>query len=698
MVVVDISGATAGRLVTRIKLDGNAAGMTFGPGQSTLYVAQDNADQVAAINTATNTVTARIDTRAPAGLLAPHTTGAAPFAVTISPDGHTLYAVNDGSNSIAVIPLSGPSANTVAGLIPTAYAPKDITFSADGTRMWIINGKSDTGPNPDNLYGFGGNTSLLTYTKYPGGNAAADAAGQASNQYQFQLERSTLVSAPVPGAGDLATLTAAVERNNFYTTTPPAADAATMSFLHGKISHVIYIVKENRTFDQVLGDLTNGANTDPSLTIFGRLITPNFHRIATNFVTLDNFMDAADGSMDGWSLSTQGRVTVNEELNQQLNYANVDRGVSYDTEGGNRNVPVGLPTTAGRDAASGGLFSAYSAALPGGTVNLLPGTANHTATDAPFGIQQGYIYDAVLAAGGTVRNYGFLVNNLGSIGTKAAPIIDPYTAGVVQVAALAPNLLDKTDVYFRGFDQAYPDLWRYNEWKREFDGYVAGGNLPSLETVRFSHDHTGSFGSALGRVDTPEKMQADNDISVARLIDAVSKSPYANSTVIIVTEDDSQDGPDHVDSHRATAYVAGAYVKQHAVVSTRYNQVSVLRTIEDILGTQHLNLNTAYQRPMADVFDITKPASWTYTAVASTVLKQTSLSLALLDTAVRFADGPDVVPAHDYAYWERETKHFDFSDADRIPAGLYNQVLWDGVTGGKPFPAVNVRRASATKD
>ena len=204
VVVVDISSTTAGHLITRIKLDGNALGMTLDASQSTLYVAQDNADQVAVIDTSTNTVTAKIDARAPAGMLPPKYTGAATFAVTLSPDGNTLYAVNSGANSIAVIPLTGRKADTVSGLIPTAYEPHDVTFSADGSWMYIVNGKSATGPNPGHL---ASNTASITSIIYPGGNAAAAADARASNQYQFQLERASLVSAPVPASGDLRDLT-----------------------------------------------------------------------------------------------------------------------------------------------------------------------------------------------------------------------------------------------------------------------------------------------------------------------------------------------------------------------------------------------------------------------------------------------------------------------------------------------------------
>jgi hypothetical protein len=284
-----------------------------------------------------------------------------------------------------------------------------------------------------------------------------------------------------------------------------------------------------------------------------------------------------------------------------------------------------------------------------------------------------------------VRNYGFMVNNIGSIGTIAAPVSHPFAAGIVQVAPLNPALVPMTDLYFRGYDQNYPDIWRYEEWKREFDQFVANGNLPNLTLFRVSHDHTGSFATALAGVNTPETQQADDDAAVGRMVEAVAASPYAKDTLIIVTEDDCQDGPDHVDSHRATAYVVGPYVKQHAVVSTPYSQVNALRTIEDILGTAHINLNTAYQRPMTDVFDIGSSGAWDYRAVASTVLATTTLSAA--DIGVRYADGPKVRPSHDAAYWDGVTRGFDFSDADRVPPDRYNRVLWAGLTNGKPYPA-----------
>ena len=708
VVVVNIANPAAGSFVTRIPLDGNPNGMTLSANGSALYVAQDNQDQVAVINTATNTVVAKIDTRGPARLDFPaNTTGAAPTAVAINPFNNTLYAVNAGSNSLAVIPLSGPHAFKTIGLLPTAYDPTDLAFSADGSWMYIINGKSNTGPNPG--YGYG-NFANITYITppggpFPGGNAAESAKLRANNQYQFQLEHASLVSARVPDSDDLQDFTSQVAANNGYRPESSEHDAEVMNFLHRKIKHIIYIVKENRTFDQILGDLGNGSNGDPSLALFGQGVTPSFHAMARDFVTLDNFMDPGDGSMDGWSWSMRGRVTNTETITQQINYARVNRGLSYEGEGQNRNIPSNLNTVAARDfffdpTGATMPYTNATSSLKGGTDNLLAGDGDHAATDGPTGYQQGYIFNAVLNSGGTVRNYGWMANTPGGVGTIANPISDPFRAGVIQTTTANQLLYENGfyDPYFRAYDQVYPDYWRFNEWNREFQQFIANGNLPTLEMIRgLSHDHTGSFGSALGGVNTPELQQADNDYAVGLVAQAVAHSPYAKDTLIIVIEDDCQDGADHVDSHRSTTYFIGPYVKQHAVVSTRYSQPNVLRTIEDILGTEHLNLNTYYARPMADVFNTKSSGKWTFNAVASTLLKLTSLGLD--PNKVQFATGPDLKPTHDAQYWADKTRGFDFSAEDRVPADLYNKILWQGLKGTPaPTTKTSFSKLDAGKD
>src|SRR5258705_9156799 len=576
VVAVNVASPTAGSFLARIKTDGKPNGMTLSADGSTLYVAQDNQDQVAVIDTATNKITHKIDTRGPAHLDLPaNTTGAAPTAVAVNRVKNLLYAVNAGSNSIAAIPLSGPHAFRTIGLIPTAYDPTDVAFSADGSWMYIINGKSNTGPNPG--YGFG-NLRFIQFNTFPGGNLAESNKLNSNNQYQFQLEHASLVSAQVPESDDLWDLTSQVAANNGYLAKHSDKDAEAMEFLHSKIKHIIYVVKENRTFDQILGDLGNGSNGDPSLTLFGEAATPSFHRMSREFVTLDNFMDPGDGAMDGWSWSMRGRVTNTETVTQQINYARVNRGLSYEGEGQNLNIPSNLNSVAARDfffdpTGATTPYSNATSSLKGGTANILAGDGDHAAADGPTGYQQGYIFNAVLNAGGTIRKYGWMANTPGSIRTIAKPISDPFAAGVIQTTTANQLIFDNKfyDPYFRAYDQAYPDVWRFNEWNREFQQFVANGNLPALEMIRgLSHDHPGSLTSAVGGVNTPELQQADNDYAVGLLVQTVAHSPYAKDTLIIIIEDDSQDGADQVDSHPATTYLVGPSVKQHAAHRTRY--------------------------------------------------------------------------------------------------------------------------------
>jgi DNA-binding beta-propeller fold protein YncE len=246
-----------------------------------------------------------------------------------------------------------------------------------------------------------------------------------------------------------------------------------------------------------------------------------------------------------------------------------------------------------------------------------------------------------------------------------------------------PELYRFGDHYFRGFDPGYPDFYREAEWEREFAQFEANRNLPSFELVQLGTDHMGDFDTAISEVNTPERQQADNDYAVARLIDRVAKSRYASDTLIFIIEDDSQDGADHVDAHRTTAYVVGPYVKQHAVVSAYYTTVSMIRTMEDILGLEHLNLNTATTRPMSDVFDLDRK-EWNFDAKPSAVLAGTKLPLS--PDARRIAlEEPPVKMAHSASYWAAKTKGFDFTEEDRIDAHDFNRIIWEGLMNS-PYP------------
>ncbi len=263
----------------------------------------------------------------------------------------------------------------------------------------------------------------------------------------------------------------------------------------------------------------------------------------------------------------------------------------------------------------------------------------------------------------------------------------------MQTYATSPALVDRTDPYFRGYDNAYPDFYRELEWEREFNGFVANGQMPSLTLLRLPHDHTGSYSSALDGVNTPEIQMADNDYAVGRVAQAVANSPYAADTLIFVVEDDAQDGPDHVDAHRSTAFVIGPYVKQNAVVSTHYTTVNMIRTITEVLGLDHLGLFDATQGPMTDVFDLNQ-SKWSFKAVASGLLANTQLPVPSGDIKTAAFK-----PTHGMRYWALATRGMDFSVEDRLDAVAYNKLLWKGLMSGRAYPVrVGERAAPHRRD
>ena len=656
---IDVVNMSSGMVTARIKVAGNPNRLVLNKAQTKLFVTADNSDMLYVIDTASNTITGSVRTTAPLGYIVEGpTNGASPNSVTLSPDENTAYVTNAAMNAVAVIDVSGKTP-VVAGLIPTGWEPTSVSTSADGSMLNVVNAQSITGPNP--LYEVTG-----------------------TNQYDWQLSKAGFLTLPTPSASDLLGLTQVVAANNHFNQRTSPAAVETMSFLRNHIQHVVYIVKENRTYDQILGDLGEG-HGDRKLTMYGAALTPNFHAIAKNFVDLDNYYDPSLSSMDGWQFSTAGRV---QDLNKKVNAVNYGKGGgSYDSEGLSRDVNVGLATAAQRLAALP-LYGAEAVHDP----DLLPGTANEVAPDGPAGQQgTGFIWDAALRAKLSVRNYGFLIdlvpyNAPASFG--GLPVLrNPFSTRTVVATPANASLVGRTDPYFRGFDNNLPDFYRYQEWAREFDSYVRNGKLPAFEMVRFMHDHTGNFGTAIDGVNTPELQQADNDYAVGLLVDKIAHSPYAGNTLVFVTEDDSQDGPDHIDTHRSTAYIVGPYVKQGSVDSTRYSTVSMLRTMTDILGLEQLDVQIASTPPMADVFDITQ-ASWTYEAVpALSLITNTQLPILNKDDVIKRARLNGAASLrHDAAWWTANTKQFDFSKEDQNDEAAYNRVLWQGTMGDQPYP------------
>jgi DNA-binding beta-propeller fold protein YncE len=655
--VVDLAGR-APAVVARIPVRGNPNRMVLNRAASRLYVASDNADVVSVIDTASDRVLDVTRTIAPPALIAPgaYFHGVAPNSLTLSPDESRLYVTNGGENAVAILTL-GAGAPRVAGLVPTGYWPNSVSVSADGKMLYIVNGKSIPGPNAgwcaDNDY-----------------DAARHAHCDASNHYILQQSKAGFLTLPAPSAHDLAELTRTVAANDHLYVREDAEDRRLMSALHQRIKHVIYIVRENRTYDQLLGDLPVG-NGDPRLAEFGRAITPNAHALALSFVTLDNFYDTGEVSGNGWPWSTSAMESDDGAKVMPVYYAK--RGLSYDVEGTNRDVDVAIPSLAGRQKEEPGYPD---------DPDLLPGTADVAAPDGPEDEhQQGYLWDAAMRAGLAVRNYGFMLDLKPYDNPLHSPPLIPLPYASHTRVAFAANrqLAPVTDPYFRGFDTRFPDYYREAEWKREFERYVAHGNLPALSLVRLMRDHLGDFAKSIDGLRTPEAQVADNDYAVGHLIETVAHSPYADSTLIIVIEDDAQDGADHVDAHRSVCFLAGPYLKHHAVVSERYSTVNVLATIEDILGLEHLSIYDAYQRPMSAVFDLGQ-RQWTYKAVEPAPF------------AAAFTGGkkpPDPAAFHfkrTPAYWARATRGMRWDKEDENPAPLIERIYWDGLNPGVPYP------------
>ena len=535
-------------LTNRVPVAGNPERMVLNAAQTELFVVAANSDELIIIDTVSNTVQREVNASAPAGVLGSGKyvpKGANPNSVALSPDEKTAYVTDGGTNAVAVISLTGKKP-VVTGLIPTGWYPNSVSVSPDGSTLYVVNGKSVESPNTENCRYInndpGGGFGSACQTLF-----SQDGAG---NEYAWQNESSGFLTLPVPSAVQLATLTGQVAQNNGFNFQLSPNDIATMTFLQQHIQHVIYIVKENRTFDQILGDLTNGANANPAYTQFPASVTPNFHNFANNFVTFDNFDDSSMVSMDGWQWSTAARALDVNEKCVKVNYGK--GGCQYDSEGTARNINVAITGVAARQVEQ---------PLYPPDPNLLPGNANEVEADSPDGEEGlGYIWDAALKAHLKVRNYGFYTD-LGALdvreelGELSPTLAYPCaTKPPTQVEWPAKKeLLKLSDLCFWPFDQSYPDFFRYAEWAREFKQQTKTNTFPNLTLLRYDHDHFGNFSTASFGVNTPELQMADDDYAVGLTADAIANSPYANNTLIFVIEDDPQDGADHVSGDRSTA-------------------------------------------------------------------------------------------------------------------------------------------------
>lgn len=485
-----------------------------------LFVASANSGIVNVFDTLTGEPLEEILTTLYPG--APRTS--TPSALALSPDGRTLLVAVSDLNAIAVVDVSNPARSFVDGFIPTAWYPTGVAFSRDGRQILVLSGK---GMSPAANPLTGGSERRLV---------------------------GVLSMLPVPDRVTLNDLNRRVMALTPYSDTirmkpsnvPIGSPIPQVVGGSSPVKHVIYVIRENRTYDQILGDLSEG-NGDPKLAIFGRDVTPNAHALAQNFVVFDNFYVDADVSFDGHAFSTAAYATdVVQKLWQTL-YAN--RGGMYLGEGG------------------GAMRNAFG--------NLA--TA-----------EKGYIWDYATRAGLSVRSYGEFVDH--QVRTPA---------GDVVAVASVPGLHGLVASSYAGFDLDITDNKRIDNWQAEFAEFVKNGNLPRLSVVHLPNDHT--KGTVAGAM-TPRAMIADNDLALGRLVDTVSNSIYWKDTAIFVVEDDAQSGPDHVDSHRSVLLVASPFARRSYVDHSFYTTSGVLRTIELILGLEPMSQYDASATPLYNAF------------------------------------------------------------------------------------------------
>jgi YVTN family beta-propeller protein len=660
----EVIGVGAGGRLSEIRVGDGPNNLALSADGKTLYVANGNSDSVSVIDTASDSVAATIALARPGDRYK----GANANGLALSPDGTRLYVTLGGENALAVVDLV---AGRVLGRIPTGWYPTGVAVSHDGGALYVVNEKSNPGPDPSNGYGTdAGKARNATF----------------ANQYGWAQEKAGLLYLPVPDGPTLGKLSAQVDANDGFRNRTLAEP--TMHFLHQKIKHVIFMTNENRTYDQVLGDVAD-ANGDPALNTFPRPISPNHHAFATGFVTLDNFYDPAESSGVGWNWSVAGHTNDYTERAQSVYYGNAEfAGLTYDYQGTNRNLNLGLPQTGGASAYDERLTGFLD---PSGGSSILPGPKDVAASsgdgDLDADASGGYIWDDALRHGLTVRDYGEQVDfeyydpEAGPL--RLRPSRTPFASHALQAVQTKPDLLSNTDVYYRGFDQDVPDVFRYEEWRREFDGYVTNGNLPALEVMTVPHDHFGNFKTALDGLTTPSLQFADNDYALGKIVEAVSHSPYWKDTAIFIIEDDSQSGPDHVNTHRSTAFVLSPYVQRRLVDHTIYTTDNVLRTIESILGLDPLGIQDANAVPMSSVFTRT-PNAAPYSAIVPGSLCGPTVAKDLVGAACtapgveRTAAVPDL---HDGAWWAAMTAGMDFSAPDRVDASAFNALLSYGTTG-----------------
>ncbi len=742
--VVDPNNPQKG--VTHIAVDRHPTAMIFNNSKTRLYVVNSNADTVSVIDTATDKEVERINVKLADG----EPIGASPESLALSSDGATLYVANAHSNSVAVVGLSGKAQgkteerederekkeerekeksdsgverSKVRGFIPTGQYPSAVAVA--GNMLFVGNGKGTGFKNSSLEVDNSGRVPNTPNDRYP---TSTDRKGR-GGQYSVSLVAGNLSLITEPDERKLVAYTQQVMRNNNL-----LGQRKTKLFAGASpIKHIIYIIKENRTYDQLFGDIETAGNGQPAdgdaaLAIFGSRdaaqihqspypnssntvqgspkqdITPNHHALAMRFGLLDRFFVNAEASPDGHNWSTA--AFSNDYVDKAYRWDYSGRGRTYDYEGFNRlpsysptrNAPPMFDKPVGADDLAG-FIRRYIPYLQGGRDVGEPETL--------------YLWDAVKKAGLTYRNYGEFVVTLSKADVDEVNLnrakVYPDTTPTVSAFPTKKSLEGNHSTTFRNFDMETPDSMtidsytssitsngridpvisranpyepfrgssRLGDWLEEFGQYVKdlqdgkGDRLPNFSMLRFPNDHTA--GLSVGKP-TPQFYVADNDYAVGRLIEAVSQSPYWKDTAIFIVEDDAQDGPDHVDAHRSPALVVSAYNKPGVLVHEFHNTVSMIRTMEILLGLEPMNLLDATATPI-DIFRET-PDMRPYRAL----LPEISLNNLIVPPPASTA----------MLEWVRRTGEQDLQHADMANPRVLNEIIWYSVRGASsPMPQIS---------
>jgi YVTN family beta-propeller protein len=549
---------------------------------SRLFVASASTDTIAVVDTRNLRVLTRLVDSPPRG----PNEGSTPNGLALSNDGSQLFVAEADNNAVAVFNLSPQTAGSSAargadrlsGRIPVGWYPAAVLSTGDS--LFVLNGKGrGTRANPD---------FPMPHVELP-----EDATYYVLGQLNGTI---TALPAEIP-AIELARLTKRVERANNWDKPPANAGK------YPPFKHVIYVIKENRTYDQVLGDLSQ-ADGDSSLVFFPRAVSPNHHAFAERFGLFDRFFCNAEVSEQGHVWSTAAYVTDYGEKTTPSTYSKRRNGADLDD------------------------------------------------VDEPA---SGYLWNAAIKKGLRLRNYGEF--------GEPIPKTDP-----VRYRATKEALDRYTNHEYPSFDMTISDQVRIEIWLKDFQEFVRQGNLPDFEIMHLPADHTS--GGRAGRP-TPKAYMADNDLALGRMVEAVSNSPYWKDTVFFVLEDDAQDGPDHVDSHRSVMFVISAY-NRSGVVHRFVNTTDVLATMEEILGLEKLSKFDYYGRPLREIF-ADKPDLTPYSALRS----QQPLN--------------EMNPARSQS--ARASRRLNLDRVDAADEDAFNRVLWNLLKGSQPYPGT--KRMSA---